>query len=48
MGKSKKQFTTKLNNATEPAAPATVWGNKAIPGKGGRTHNANIIKKEND
>lgn len=28
----------KLNNAIEPAAPASVWG-KGVPGKGGATTN---------
>ena len=51
MGKTKKQFTSKLNNAIEGARPdqAKAWGYKACPGKGGRTQNANIInKKETD
>ena len=28
----------KMNNAIEPAAPASVWG-KGVPGKGGATLN---------
>ena len=28
----------KVNNAVEPAAPASVWG-KGVPGKGGATLN---------
>ena len=28
----------KLNNAIEPAAPASAWG-KGVPGKGGATTN---------
>lgn len=47
-----KAFTTKLNNAVEPAAPASVWGYKGCAGKGGHTHNSTIVnktdKKEND
>lgn len=48
----KKTFTTKLTNAVEPAAPASVWDYKGCAGKGGRTNNSVIInksdKKEND
>ena len=28
----------KMNNAVDPAAPASVWG-KGVPGKGGATRN---------
>ena len=45
-----KKFTTKMTNAVEPPAPASVWG-KGIPGKGGATTNSSItenkIEKEN-
>ena len=48
----KKQFTTKLTNAIESAAPASVWGYKGCAGKGGKTKNSVIItktdKKETD
>jgi hypothetical protein len=47
----KKKFTTKITNAVEPAAPASVWGRRPCPGKGGNTQNSiiiNSIKKEND
>jgi hypothetical protein len=50
MSKTKKRFTSKLTNAIEAARPdqAKAWGYKACPGKGGRTQNSNIIKKETD
>lgn len=45
-----KKFTTKMTNAVEPPAPASVWGN-GVPGKGGTTTNSSItenkIEKEN-
>ena len=45
-----KKFTTKMTNAVEPPAPASVWG-KGVPGKGGATTNSSItenkIEKEN-
>ena len=41
----KKIFTTKLTNAVEPAAPASVWGYKGCAGKGGKTKNSVIIAK---
>lgn len=44
----KKKFTSKLNNAVEPAAPASVWGYKGCPGKGGKTRNSNISNKTNE
>lgn len=47
----KKKFTNKITNAVEPAAPASVWGRRPCPGKGGKTQNSiiiNSIKKEND
>lgn len=40
-------FTTKMSNAVEPAAPASVWG-KGIPGKGGLTTNSAIAEKKTD
>lgn len=43
----KKKFTTKLSNAIEPAAPASVWGYKGCAGKGGKTINSVIIAKSN-
>lgn len=43
----KKKFTTKLSNAVEPAAPASVWGYKGCAGKGGKTINSVIIAKSN-
>lgn len=43
----KKKFTTKLSNAIEPAAPASVWGYKGCTGKGGKTINSVIIAKSN-
>jgi hypothetical protein len=43
----KKTFTTKLNNAVEPAAPASVWGYKGCAGKDGKTRNSVIIAKTN-
>ena len=42
----KKKFTTKLTNTVEPPASTSVWGYKAVPGKGGKTKNANIINKK--
>ena len=44
-----KKFTTKMTNAVEPPAPASVWG-KGVPGKGGKTTNSTIVetKKENE
>ncbi len=41
----KKKFTSKLTNAVEPAAPASVWGYKGCAGKGGKTRNSAIIAK---
>lgn len=41
----KKVFTTKLTNAVEPAAPASVWGYRGCAGKGGKTINSVIIAK---
>ena len=43
----KKIFTNKITNATEPAAPASVWGYKGCPGKGGKTRNSTISNKTN-
>lgn len=43
----KKKFTTKLTNAVEPAAPASVWG-KGCPGKGGRTYNSIIVNDKSN
>ena len=47
----KRKFTTLGTNAVEPAAPASVWGYKGCPGKGGKTQNSIIVKsttKENE
>ena len=44
---SKKKFTTKMSYEIEPPAPTSVWGYKGVPGKGGKTHNSNIINKPN-
>lgn len=35
----------KMNNAIDPAAPASVWG-KGVPGKGGATLNAAILERK--
>lgn len=43
----KKKFATKLTNAVEPAAPASVWGYRGCAGKGGKTINSVIIAKSN-
>jgi hypothetical protein len=44
----KKKFTSKLNNAIEPAVSTSVWGYKGCAGKGGKTKNSNItIAKSN-
>lgn len=40
-----KKNVTKLTNAVEPAAPASVWGYKGCAGKGGKTHNSTITNK---
>ena len=42
-----KKYTNKLTNAVEPAAPASVWGYKGCPGKGGKTRNSTISTKTN-
>lgn len=42
-----KKFTTKLTNAIEPSAPASVWGYKGCAGKGGKTVNSVIVTKSN-
>ena len=44
----KKKFTSKLNNAVEPAAPTSVWGYKGCAGKGGNTRNSNIISDKSN
>lgn len=46
MKKSYKNLL-KMNNAIDPAAPASVWG-KGVPGKGGKTTNfdAELSKRE--
>lgn len=41
----KKKFTSKMTNAVEPAAPASVWGYKGCAGKGGKTRNSTISNK---
>ena len=41
----KKNFTNKMTNAVEPAAPASVWGYKGCAGKGGNTKNSVIFNK---
>ena len=38
----KKKNVTKMTNAVEPAAPASVWGYKGAAGKGGKTRNSTI------
>lgn len=35
----------KMNNAIDPAAPASVWGYKGCAGKGGATTNSSISDK---
>lgn len=40
-------FTTKMTNAVEPAAPASVWG-KGVPGKCGTTTNGSIAEKKTE
>lgn len=42
----KKTFTTIITNTIDPAGPASIWG-KGVPGKGGATTNAVIVRKEN-
>lgn len=37
-----KKQTTKMTNAVESAAPASVWGYKGAAGKGGKTRNSTI------
>ena len=41
----KKRFTSKMTNAVEPAAPASVWGYRGCAGKGGKTNNSTIANK---
>lgn len=43
----KKKFTTTATNAIEPASPSSIWG-KGVPGKGGNTNNALIVKQNKD
>lgn len=35
-------------NAVEPAAPASVWGYKGVPGKGGKTKNSTITENKTE
>lgn len=37
----------KMNNAIEPAAPASVWGN-GVPGKGGATLNYDATMNDSE
>lgn len=45
---SRKDRTTgtKMTNAVEPAAPASVWGHKGCVGKGGKTLNSKITEQK--
>ena len=43
----KRVFTSKMTNAIEPAAPASIWG-KGVPGKGGKTNNGAIVEKKTE
>lgn len=45
----KKKFSIgTASNAVAPAAPASVWGYKGVPGKGGKTKNSIIVEHKNE
>lgn len=45
----KKKFKSgTASNAVSPAAPASVWGYKGVPGKGGKTKNSIITENRTE
>ena len=44
--REKNALLLRLNNAVDPAAPASAWG-KGVPGKGGATTNYGVNDSEN-
>lgn len=46
--KEKDRYNLRATNAVDPAASKRAWFNNTVPGKGGKTLNAAIVREDQD